>query len=281
MPDACCVHVFHLAGSNKDVGPGGWRPGEDLRGPDGWRPGDRVAPRRGELEPTDEIVDGNANPKPKAKVQMDTDDDPSQSVAGKAGTEVTGFVYSRGFKKTPFVKVEWNEKLKDHDLGPTYGLDPRQKRNVAAGRRAKRLPLSSQERQLHGPRDLDDGAGGVASGSQQSRELEPVDAMTLLDPTIQLTMPGLKKEENDQLRERVLAKIDTQVAEIQRRLIRRRDKMDKLGFLSQDHNQARVEAMLKLEIRKRIRIDEVKEVVLSEMWQEKAKLELPLSPAFP
>jgi hypothetical protein len=273
MPDACCVHVFHLAGSNKDVGPGGWRPGEDPRGPDGWRPGDRVAPRRGELEPTDEIVDGNANPKPKAKVQMDTDDDPSQSVAGKAGTEVTGFVYSRGFKKTPFVKVEWNEKLKDHDLGPTYGLDPRQKRNVAAGRRAKRLPLSSQERQLHGPRDLDDGAGGVASGSQQSRELEPVDAMTLLDPTIQLTMPGLKKEENDQLRERVLAKIDTQVAEIQRRLIRRRDKMDKLGFLSQDHNQARVEAMLKLEIRKRIRIDEVKEVVLSEMWQEKAKLE--------
>ena len=37
--------------------------------------------------------------------------------------------------------------------------------------------------------------------------------------------------------------------------------------------EARVEAMLKLEIRKRIRIDEVKDVVLSEMWQEKAKLE--------
>ena len=97
--------------------------------------------------------------------------------------------------------------------------------------------------------------------------------MTLLDPMIQLTMPGLKPEENAQLRERVLEKIDAQVVQIQQRLLRRRDKMDKLGFLSQDQNQARVEAMLKLEIRKRIRIDEVKEVVLSEMWQEKAKLE--------
>ena len=112
-----------------------------------------------------------------------------------------------------------------------------------------------------------------ANGSHQVRELEPVDAVSLLDPTIQLTMPGLKPEENAQLRERVLAKIEAQVAEIQRRLVRRRDKMDQLGFLSQDQNQARVEAMLKLEIRKRIRIDEVKDVVLSEMWQEKAKLE--------
>lgn len=259
------------AGSQKDVGPGGWRPGEDPRGPDGWRPGDPVAPRRGD-KPVQELQPAAGHGKRRAKVQLDEVDDPSQSVEGKAGPEVAGFVYSRGFKKTPFVKVEWNEKLKDHNLGPTYGLDPRQKRNAAAGRRAKRLPLNSRERQHRGPRDLDS-ASDAGEGSQQVRELEPVDAVSLLDPTIQLTMPGLKPEENAQLRERVLAKIETQVAEIQRRLVRRRDKMDKLGFLSQDHNQARVEAMLKLEIRKRIRIDEVKDVVLSEMWQEKAKLE--------
>ena len=215
---------------------------------------------------------GHPKGKPRAKVQLREVDDPSQSVEGKAGPEVTGFVYSRGFKKTPFVKVEWNEKLKDHNLGPTYGLDPRQKRTAAAGRRAKRLPLSPRERQLHGPLDPDDAADG-SGGSQQASVLEIVDPAALLDPTIQLTMPGLQPEENAQLRERVLAKIEAQIAEIQRRLIRRRDKMDKLGFLSQQQNQARVEAMLKLEIRKRIRIDELKEVVLSEMWQEKAKLE--------
>ena len=205
------------------------------------------------------------------KVQFD-DAEASQSVAGLQEDAVKrqAFVNSRGYKKRGFLKVDWKEELKDHNLGPTYGLDPRKARHVAAGRRAKRLPLSSRERLRQGPRDQDDDAG--SSAGDNDHVLETVDALTLLDPSIQLTMPGLKPEENAQLRERVLEKIDAQVVQIQQRLIRRRDKMDALGFLDQDSNQARVEAMLKLEIRKRIRIDEVKDVVLSEMWQEKAKL---------
>ena len=83
----------------------------------------------------------------------------------------------------------------------------------------------------------------------------------------------LSAEENAQLRARVLVKVEAQIAEIQKRLLKRRDKMDQLGFLSQDNNHARVEAMLKLEIRKRVRVEEIKEVVLSEMWQERAKAE--------
>ena len=79
--------------------------------------------------------------------------------------------------------------------------------------------------------------------------------------------------DNPQLRARVLEKVEAQIAEIQKRLLKRRDKMDQLGFLSQDNNHARVEAMLKLEIRKRVRVEEIKEVVLSEMWQERAKAE--------
>ena len=54
--------------------------------------------------------------------------------------EITGFVYSRGYQKTDFLKVEWGERLKDYDLQPTVGLEPRDKRRIAAGRRARRLP---------------------------------------------------------------------------------------------------------------------------------------------
>jgi hypothetical protein len=34
-------------------------------------------------------------------------------------------------------------------------------------------------------------------------------------------------------------------------VLRRRDKMDRVGFISEKHNQTRAEAMLKLEVRER------------------------------
>jgi len=257
--------------AQQDTGPGGWRPGEDPRGPEGWRPGDPVAPRRGE-EGAGPAAQGGAPLSPGAKEAAEEMD---QILAPKASKEVTGFVHSRGFKKTPFKKVEWNERLKDHDLGPVYGLDTRERRAAVAGRRAKRLPLDPSERQRGRRANEDDGGSTSGGGSHASpRDLgAPVDGLSLLDPTIPLTMPRLSAEENAQLRARVLEKVEAQIAEIQKRLLKRRDKMDQLGFLSQDNNHARVEAMLKLEIRKRVRVEEIKEVVLSEMWQERAKAE--------
>lgn len=86
-------------------------------------------------------------------------------------------------------------------------------------------------------------------------------------------MPGLKPEENKELKARVLARIDAQVAEIQTKTMRRMEKMNRLGFLSADHNRARAEAMLKLEIRKRVRVEEIKLAAWQEIRREQAKAE--------
>jgi hypothetical protein len=99
------------------------------------------------------------------------------------------------------------------------------------------------------------------------------DALVLLDPSIELTMPGLNPPDARELRTRVLERVGAQVAEIEKRVLRRRDQMDQLGFVPQKHNQTRAEALLKLEVRKRVRIDEIKQAVLSEMWRERAAAE--------
>ena len=69
----------------------------------------------------------------------------------------------------------------------------------------------------------DDGGSPSGGGSHASpRDLgAPVDGLSLLDPTIPLTMPRLSAEENAPLRARVLEKVEAQIAEIQKRLLKR------------------------------------------------------------
>ena len=43
--------------------------------------------------------------------------------------------------------------------------------------------------------------------------------------------------------------------------------MDAMGLVPQQHNQTRAEALLKLEVRRQVKIDEVKQAVLAEMWR--------------
>ena len=117
------------------------------------------------------------------------------------------------------------------------------------------------------------GSTGAQSGAGSVSEEAANEALVLLDPSIELTMPGLSADDAQELRSRVLEKISLQVADIQRRILRRRDKMDAMGFIPQNFNQMRAEAMLKLEIRKRVRIEDVKQAVLSEMWRERAAAE--------
>eukprot|EP01050_Picozoa_sp_SAG11_P012589 SAG11_NODE_1408_length_4998_cov_19.780772_2_plen_749_part_00 len=180
--------------------------------------------------------------------------------------EVAGFVYSRGYQKTDFPKIEWGERLRDYDLQPTAGLEPREKRKIAAGRRARRMPSADPKsgRQWQGTKHEKSSAGSTRS---------KVDPISLLGPEVELAMPGLSADENRELKLRVLARVEEQVAEIQALVVRRQQKMDRLGFLSEDHNRARAEAMLKLEIRKRVRLEEIKLAAWQELRREQAKAE--------
>ena len=70
----------------------------------------------------------------------------------------------------------------------------------------------------------------------------------------------------------MLEKVKVRLEDVTRRLARRKKKMDELGFLSAEHNQARADAMLKLEVRKRVRVEDLKREARGEMWQERAKV---------
>ena len=182
--------------------------------------------------------------------------------------EIAGFVHSRGYQKTEFLKVDWSDRLKDYELQPTVGLEPREKRKIAAGRRARRLPSAD------GAKQKQQWGGAKAGESRQSQSnLKTVDPLPLLGPDVSLTMPGLKPAENEQLKQRVLARIDAQVADIVQKMMRRQEKMNRLGFLPQEHNRARAEAQLKLEIRKSVRVEEIKLAAWQEIRREQAQAE--------
>jgi hypothetical protein len=133
--------------------------------------------------------------------------------------EVAGFVNSRGYQKTPFVKIDWGERLQDYELQETAGLEPRAKRQVAAGRRAQRLPSADSSKSGRAK------WLGRAGERQTQFAGGEVDAISFLDPGIELTLPGLKPDENQLLKTRVLSRIDAQVVEIQQRMLRRQEKM--------------------------------------------------------
>jgi hypothetical protein len=65
--------------------------------------------------------------------------------------DLVGFVHSRGYQKKPFLKVDWSERLKDHDLNKTSVLEPRSRRAAVAGNHVMGCPLVCSRRSCLSP----------------------------------------------------------------------------------------------------------------------------------